>query len=169
MNYYFFDQLTSWLERRGYAYTLPIQANPSAADVQLRWLEALPLIGKVTNDLTFWDFDRLAIGHDQQAHVLKQANLAQLSVVEANFTRKRLLRLHIPNAITVAVSARPFSAECVKLAQLPFFTWSGGYCCTMILLNPRSYSTIQQASWPGSILPSKSALKFIKTMLKSLA
>ncbi len=167
MNYYFFDQLRSWLTQHGYQYSCPIQHNSQAADVHLRWVEALPLIGKVTSDLAFWDFDRLAIPLDQQAYVLEQANLAQLTVVEDNFSRQRILRLHIPNAMTIAVSARPFSAECMKLVQLPFSTPSNGYYRSMVLLNPRSYSSMQQVVWLGSRLPSKPAIKLIKTMLKS--
>lgn len=168
MNYYFFDQLTHWLERQGMDYTRPMQTNPHAADVHLRWVAPLPLIGKVTNDLAFWDFDRLAIEPEHQAYALEQANLAQLTLVEADFARKRWLRLHIPNAVTVAVSARDFSAECMTLAQLPFFTWSGGYCRTMILFNPRRHSLIHQAIWIGSILPAKPVINFIQTMLKTL-
>ncbi|WP_110513337.1 hypothetical protein [Herpetosiphon llansteffanensis] len=168
MNYYFFDQLSSWLAQHGYEYSCPMQHNPQAADVHVRWVEALPLIGKVTSDLAFWDFDRLAIPLEQQAYVLEQANLAQLTVVEAKFPPKRLLRLHIPNAMTIAVSARAFSAECMTLVQLPFSTWSNGYYRSMVLLNPRSYSSVQQVVWPGSRLPSKPAIKFIKTMLNSL-
>ncbi|KPL85167.1 hypothetical protein [Herpetosiphon geysericola] len=167
MNYYFFDQLGRWLAQHGYEYSCPIQRNPQAADVHVCWVEALPLIGKVTSDLAFWDFDRLAVPLEQQAYVLEQANLAQLNVVEANFPRKRWLRLHIPNAMTIAVSARPFSAECMKLVQLPFSTPSNGYYRSLVLLNPRSYSSIQQVVWPGWRLPSKPAIKFIKTMLKS--
>lgn len=168
MNYYFFDQLTHWLERRGMEYTRPIQLNPQAADVHVRWVAPLPLIGKVTNDLAFWDFDRLAIEQEHQAYALEQANLAQLTLVEAGFARKRWLRLHIPNAITVAVSAREFSAECMRLVQLPFFAWSGGYCRTMILLNPRRASLIHQAISIGAIVPAKPAINFLQTMLKTL-
>ena len=168
MNYYFFDQLTRWLERRGMDYTRPMQTNPQAADLHLRWVAPLPLIGKVTNDLAFWDFDRLAIEPEHQAYALEQANLAQLTLVEADFARKRWLRLHLPSAITVAVSARRFSAECIKLVEQPFFAWTGGYACSMILLNPRGYSIIHQRTWPRSSLPPKMAINFIQTMLKTL-